>query len=144
MLKELLKKWKINRIIKRKEVTYSFENQRISIGKGKQQINLSAVFKQVTNEENCPNGYIMEISGNPLVADSYLVREIWEVLWNNPVFPKKDEVEKAEEIETEKNEDIEAEKVEESDIIFFKDVKPVSNPNKIPMRIEVVLPTLYH
>lgn len=126
MLKELLKKWKINRMIKRKEVTYSFENQRISIGKGKQQINLSAVFKKVTNEENCPNGYIMEISGNPLVADSYLVREIWEVLWNNPVFPKKDEAEKNE------------------DIIFFKDVKPVSNPNKIPMRIEVVLPTLYH
>ena len=110
MLKELLKKWKINRMIKRKEVTYSFENQRISIGKGKQQINLSAVFKKVTNEENCPNGYIMEISGNPLVADSYLVREIWEVLWNNPVFPKKDEAEKNEDIATEKAEEIEAEK----------------------------------
>lgn len=128
-----------------KEVTYSPEEQRISISKGKISINLSAIPALAVNEDNCSSGYIMRISGNPIVTEVSVVLAIWEALWDTPVFPKVEKTEETEqnEIETEKAKDIETE-IADSDNICFKDVKPVASPNYVAMRIELVVPTINH
>ena len=112
MKKWFLRKWYSFRLknLKKANVTYNHNDQRIVIKKGLISVTLKAVFiPSADADKKMP---MMKISGNHIVVENDVVEAIWKVLWNDVIV----------------------------DDIHFCDVKVLAAPNFLYIQKEEVIP----